>query len=328
MIIKNRSDFEKYILESLGAPVIKINITQQQLENVIDDSINYFVNYHYEGCVRMFLQQIITPSIVRVTDNKLNADGISGCKITGLTSGATSYVCGKFPGDHRTDSINGTIYCERTTGEFLPGEQIDINGKQYTVINSPKAFQKGIIDEQKIKMPDWIIGVVNIVPSSQALSSQNLFDLQYQLRLNDFNATQLTTQSLIYFEQAMEHIDLLNYELTAKPNFEFNQYDGYLYPHTNWNYDFCVGDYMLIECYRTVDIDGAGKFFNQIWLKRYAVALAKKQWASNLRKYSNVQLPGGVTFNSDQMYQEAITEIEKLENELQGFSWPTAFILG
>ena len=85
---------------------------------------------------------------------------------------------------------------------------------------------------------------------------------------------------------------------------------------------------MLIECYRTVDLDGSGKFFNQIWLKRYAVALAKKQWASNLRKYSNVQLPGGVTFNSDQMYQEAITEIEKLENELQGFSWPTAFILG
>ena len=327
MAIRNRNDFEKYILETLGEPIVKVNITQQQLENCIDDAIQYFQNYHYEGCVRMFLQQLITPSVLRLTDCKVG-DKLSGQIITGLTSHATSRVCTKYSQYNRTDSINGTIYCEDTVGTFIPGEKIKIGNNTYTAVNEPDFFKKGIIDEKKIKMPDWIIGVVNIVPSSQALSSQNLFDLQYQLRLNDFNATQLTTQSLIYFEQAMEHISLLNYELTAKPNFEFNQWDGYLVPHTNWNYDFCAGDYMLIECYRTVDIDGAGKFFNQIWLKKYTTALVRRQWAQNMSKYSNVQLPGGVTFNADQMMQQAVQDIEKLEQELQGLSWPSAFCIG
>lgn len=327
MIIKNRDDFEKYILESLGAPVIKINITEAQLSNCINDAIQFWQNYHYEGCVHMYLQQIITPSILRLTDNKAGEE-LAGEKIEGLTSHATSRVCTNYSKFNRTNSTSGTIYCQETIGEFIPGEQVKIGNKQFTVANVPNCFTKGIIDEHKIKMPDWVVGVVNIVPSSQALSSQNLFDLQYQLRLNDFNATQLTTQSLIYFEQAMEHIDLLNWELTAKPNFDFNQYDGYLYPHTNWGYDFCAGDYMIIECYRTVALDGASKFFNEPWLKKYSVALVRKQWASNLRKYSNVQLPGGVTFNSDQMYQEAVAEIEKLEQELQGFSWPSAFMIG
>lgn len=325
-MIKNRAEFERYILTMLGEPVTKVNITKEQLENCVNDAIQYFTMYHYEGHVRMYLQQIITPSVLKVPDWKADSSA-AGSKIEGVTSHAESYICTKFPHDHRTNSITGTIYCERTIGEFIPGEQIKINGKTYHVANTTDCFTKGIIDEHKIKMPDWIIGVVNIVPSSQALSSQNLFDLQYQLRLNDFNATQLTTQSLIYYEQAMEHISLLNWELTAKPNFDFNQYDGWLYPHTNWGYDFCAGDYMLIECYRSHDLDSS-KFWNEPWLKQYTIALVKKVWAQTLKKYQNIQLPGGVTFNADQMYQEAQTEIDKLEQQIQGLSWPSAFMIG
>lgn len=325
-MIKNRADFERYLLSMLGEPITKVNITKEQLSFCIDDAIQFATMYHYEGHVKMYLQQIITPSVLKVDDWEPGNE-FPGAKIEGLTSHTESYICTKFPGDHRTDGIKGTIYCERTIGNFLPGEKIKINNKEYTVSNSVDCFKKGIIDEHKIKMPDWIIGVTNIVPSSQALSSQNLFDLQYQLRLNDFNATQLTTQSLIYYEQAMEHISLLNWELTAKPDFNFNQYDGWLYPHTNWGYDFCAGDYMLIECYRSHDLDSS-KFFNEPFLKQYALALTKRCYATNIRKYSGVQLPGGVTFNADQMYQEAQTEIDKLEQQIQGLSWPSAFMIG
>lgn len=325
----------------LGEPLIKVNLTDQMIDRCIDDAIQAFTIYHYEGVRHTFYPQIITPSILKI-DSILKHKLRGGETVTGLTSRATAKVCSDYNLlDRRTQSIGNQIAVHRTRGEFIPGETITIadtppyhddhdkpSPQQYKLIDTNDAWTKGIIDEHKIKMPDWIVGIRQILPSSQALSSQNLFDLQYQLRLNDFTATQITTQSLVYFEQAMEHIDLLNYELNAKPDFDFSFYDGYLYPITNWDYDFCVGDIMIIEGYRSQNFEGQSKVWNEVWLKQYAVALAKRLWGSVLKKYQNVQLPGGVTMNGDQIYQEAQTEIDKLENQLQSLSWPSAFMIG
>lgn len=326
-MIHNRDEFEKYILEMLGAPVVKVNITQQQLNNVINDALQYFTIYHYEGTKHTYYPVVITPTILKVTDP--NTNGIpGGTIIEGVTSHAKSKIAFFNSTVARGKPSNGVLYCEQTFGEFIKGEQIKVGDKLMTVSSDDDYFKLGIIDSHKIEMPDWIVGVTRILPSSQALNSQNLFDLQYQLRLNDFTATQITTQSLIYFEQAMEHISLLNFELTAKPEFDWNYYDGVLYPRVSWGYDFCVGDFMIVEGYRSHDFEGQSRVFNEIWLKQYAVALAKKCYSQNLKKYQNVQLPGGVTFNADQMYQEAQTEIDKLENQLQSLSWPSAFMIG
>lgn len=326
-MIKNRSEFEQYILEQLGAPIIQVNVTQKQLENCINDALQYFTIYHYEGTRHTYYPLIITPSILQLTTSSV-PQFHGGEKVVGLTSNAEATIANERTEGHRIQSIAGTVYVYDTKGEFVRGEHVKIRDKIYTLSNSDNFFKKGIIDERRAKLPDWMVGVIRVLPSSQALSSQNLFDLQYQLRLNDFNATQLTTHSLIYFEQAMEHISLLNWELTAKPDFDFSYYDGYLYPTTNWNYDFCVGDFMIVEGYRSHDFEGQSRIWNEPWLKSYAVQLTKRLWSQSLKKYSGVQLPGGVTFNADQMYQEAQTEIDKLEQQLQSLSWPSAFMVG
>lgn len=324
-IIRSREQFKRYILEHLGEPLVKVNITDSQLESCIDDALVYWNNYHFEGSMRMFLKQIITPSMLKITDPKATFD--CGGNIKGLTSGATARICTNYHLDGRTQSGGGIICCAgiRDRG-FIAGETVDIDGKQYTLQSGPDYQIKGIVDEQRIKMPDWILGVVRIIPFSQAMSSQNLFDLQFQIRLNDFQ--NLTSQSLIYYEQAMEHISLLNWELTAKPNFEFNQYEGYVYPQCNWEYDLSVGDYMIFDCYRALDPKTATKMWMEPWFKGYALALAKKQYAQNLKKYQGVQLPGGITLNGSEMYQEAIQEIDKLEQQLQSLYPVGCFQIG
>lgn len=324
-IIRSREQFKRYILEHLGEPLVKVNIADSQLESCIDDALAYWSNYHFEGSMRMFLKQIITPSMLKITDPKATFD--CGGNIKGLTSGATARICTNYHLDGRTQSGGGIICCAgiRDRG-FIAGETVDIDGKQYTLQSGPDYQIKGIVDEQRIKMPDWILGVVRIIPFSQAMSSQNLFDLQFQIRLNDFQ--NLTSQSLIYYEQAMEHISLLNWELTAKPNFEFNQYEGYVYPQCNWEYDLSVGDYMIFDCYRALDPKTATKMWMEPWFKGYALALAKKQYAQNLKKYQGVQLPGGITLNGSEMYQEAIQEIDKLEQQLQSLYPVGCFQIG
>ena len=327
-MINDREQFKRYILTSLGAPVIKVNVTDEQIEDRIDEALDMWHQYHNEGSMRTFLKQIVTPSVLKVT--KGNTDDIQcGMVIEGLSSGAKSIVT-EF--GERVKSSQGQICCYQTEGDFLPGEKIAVGGKDdkkhkiFTLKDSPDFFTKGVYDEQRIKVPNWVLGVTKILPANTATSSQSLFDVQYQLRLSDIY--DLTSTSLIYYEQAMEHLDLLNFELSSNPYFEFNRHEGYIYPICKWGIDFTVGQYIIIECYRALDPRKAPMMWNDIWLKKYATALTKRQWGLNLSKFQGIQLAGGVTLNGDAIYQEAKLDIQTLEEQLMSMIPPSAFFIG
>jgi hypothetical protein len=57
--------------------------------------------------------------------------------------------------------------------------------------------------------------------------------------------------------------------------------------------------------------------FDDIFLKRYVTALFKKQWGANLSKFGGVQMIGGVTLNGQQIYSEALQDVDKLEQEIR-----------
>jgi len=49
----------------------------------------------------------------------------------------------------------------------------------------------------------------------------------------------------------------------------------------------------------------------------------------NMSKFAGVELPGGITLNGSQMYNEATNEIEKIESEIQSkFELPPEFFVG
>ena len=52
-------------------------------------------------------------------------------------------------------------------------------------------------------------------------------------------------------------------------------------------------------------------------MKRYTTALFKIHWGANLSKFNGVAMVGGVSLNGQQIYSEALSDIEKLENEIR-----------
>jgi hypothetical protein len=319
MAVSTRSGLKDYALRALGAPVLEINVDDDQIEDRIDEALDYWKLYHYEGVEQIYLkQQIRASEIVLTTSVAANFDLTE--RITGATSGATAEVC--------RESIrvsSGTLLLVRNiSGTFTAGESITgaISGTTATTVS----ITLREYDNRYVEVPDYVWGVTKILSMGQASSSKNIFDLQYQLRLNDLY--DLTSTSLIYYKTVMSHLALLDLELNGHQGFRFNRLNGRLYLDANWQTDFILGDHIIVQSYRAMDPTTWSKVYNEPWLKHYVTALFKKQWATNIKKFSGIQLPGGVTLDGDKLYDEATTEIKELEDELQNKSAPLDFFMG
>ena len=93
--------------------------------------------------------------------------------------------------------------------------------------------------------------------------------------------------------------------------------------------DIDVGEHLIIECYRKIDPASYPDIFDDIYLKRYATALIKRQWGANLSKFQGVQLLGGVEMNGAEIYSQAQEEINRLEEQIQlAFELPPEYMMG
>ena len=93
--------------------------------------------------------------------------------------------------------------------------------------------------------------------------------------------------------------------------------------------DIAVDEFLVIECYRKIDPASYPDIFDDIYLKRYATALIKRQWGANLSKFNGVQMLGGVTMNGETIYQQAQEEMEKLEEQIQlAYELPPEYMMG
>ena len=165
-----------------------------------------------------------------------------------------------------------------------------------------------------IVVPESVISVINIFPFSNK-GNLNLFDVRYQLRLNDLY--DFSSTSIINYDVVLRHLDFLDHVLVGEKPIRFNQHDNRLYVDMDWEEDLQVGEFLVIEAYRKLDPTTFTDVNDDIFLKRYVTALFKKQWGANLSKFNGVAMLGGVTLNGQQIYSEALSDIEKLENELR-----------
>jgi hypothetical protein len=83
----------------------------------------------------------------------------------------------------------------------------------------------------------------------------------------------------------------------------------------------------MISCYSA--LTGVAEIYNDRMLKKYSTALIKKQWGSNLIKFDGMVLPGGVTLNGRQIYDDAIQDIERIEEKIAlEYEMPPNFYMG
>lgn len=166
-----------------------------------------------------------------------------------------------------------------------------------------------------------VIGVDRVLPitgssiSSQGTNGFNIFDINYQIRLNDFY--NLLSSSYTYYVIAREHLAMLDMIVTGELPFTYNKKTNEVHIQMDWNGRLNVGDYIVLHGTRIVASQTYEKVWSDSWLKAYATALIKLQWGNNINKYSNYTLPGGLVVNGEKIYNDAVLEVEKLAAELR-----------
>jgi len=182
------------------------------------------------------------------------------------------------------------------------------------------------IANKYITLPQNIIGAVSIFDIGDFIAVNNIFNIRYQIALNDLYT--LTYQSMVPYYMAFQHIQLLEQLLVGKQPIRYNRNTNKLFVDTDWN-KLTPGYFLVVEAYSIVDPADYVDVWNDRWLQRYATELIKKQWGSNLTKFVGMQLPGGITFNGEKIYNDAHEALEKLETEMiTSYSLPVTDMIG
>ena len=242
----SRATLKEYALRRLGAPVIEINVDDAQLEDRIDDALQFFAEYHFDGVEKTYLKHVVT----------------------------------------QTD-----------------------------------------IDNEYITVDDSVISVTKLFQFSEG--TVNLFDVRYQMALNDFYGLRNPNQSMVQYDITKRHLSLIQDILAPEKMIRFSRVTNRLKVDMDWSEEVTVGDYLVAEAYATLDPETWTEIYNDRLLKRYVTELFRRQWGSNLSKFEGIQLPGGVSFNGREIMERAQTEIDKIEENVQlMYELPPDFMVG
>jgi hypothetical protein len=244
----SRQTFIDYCLRSLGAPVVEINVDDDQVEDRVDEALQFYQHYHSDAIEKVYLKHQIT------------ADDI--------------------------------------TNGYIP-------------INT------------------LITDVVRVMPIRDTITTNSLFDVKYQIHLNDVYSLGFLG-SLVDYEMSQQWMSLLDDIMDPDDkHISFERHKNQLRIDMDWTQEVSVDQYIVVECYRIIDPDTYTDVYNDYYLKRYATALIKQQWGQNLLKFEGMTMPGGVTFNGRQIYDDAREEIKELIEEVR-LNWeqPVDFYTG
>ena len=208
--------------------------------------------------------------------HKLTADDITTAKTTATTTSATTGISNGI-----TSSGNADSFLE--TNNYL-------------------------------KLPDHVIGVEKVFKMDQNTISSGLFNIKYQIFLNDLYY--YGALDLMNYAMTKTYLEDLSRIITPDTQIRFNKKQHNLYMDIDWN-QISADTFIILDCYRLVDPGTATDVYNDFWLKRYLTALIKKQWGQNLIKFQGVMLPGGIQLNGRQIYDDAVKEIEEIKYSLK-----------
>lgn len=178
-----------------------------------------------------------------------------------------------------------------------------------------------------ITIPEAVIGIINIFDIGDSYSTNNLFNIRYQIALNDLFAFNYGPFAPYYM--ALQNVALAEELFVGRQSLRYNRHVNRLYIDMDWEAKVVTGEYVIIEAYQKVDPETYSDVWGDRWLQRYATALIKKQWGDNLKKFEGLQMPGGLTFNGQKIWDEATDELTKLEDEMiSSYSLPVSDMIG
>lgn len=321
MALTSRQELIDYSLRRLGFPVIEINVDDDQVSDRIDDAIQFWQEYHFDGSERAYIKRQLTGSTLNIQSGIAGSFTV-GETLTGGTSGATTKIVSGAGTSFTVVSTKGTFQ----GGEVVTGDKSGLTAN----LASSSPYTAGDIDNGWIPIEDNVLGVTKVFrfgPAFQGINSDGLFDVDYQFALNDMY--NLLSADLTYYTQVQTNLSMLNDLFVSDRQIRFNRKTNKLHLDLDWDDTFEVGDYIVVDAMVLVDGAEYAEVYDDMFLKKYSTALIKRQWGENMKKFGGIQLPGGVTLNGDQIFQEAVNEISTIEEEMQlKYELPPSFQVG
>ena len=247
----SKATLKEYCLRRLGKPVLEINVSDDQVDDAIDYTLQKFQQYHYDGAERCYLKHKVTQDVI-----------------------------------DRSES--------NTTSTSKAGNDSWTEGNGY------------------IEIPDHILSVEGIFSFTDKGTS-NMFDIRYQMRLNDLY--DFTSTQFYHYYMIQQHLSTIDFLLEGIKPVRYHAVQDRLYLDFDWG-SAAKDDFLIIDCYRLVDPNSYSRVWNDSFLKRYVTALVKRQWGQNLMKFQGVKLPGGIELNGRQIYDDAQTDLEVIREQM------------
>jgi len=311
-----RQQFIDYCKRRLGFPVIDINVDDDQVSDRVDDALQFFEDYHFDGVEKMYMKHQITQADI---DRRWI-----------YCPDAVIFVVGMFPFDDSNSSINMfdlryqlrlhdlydftsvsyvsyeiTMQHIRTLNLLFSGTpQIRFNRKQNKIfldIDWSRDLSVGdyvVIDCYRAIRPATITltGTGTAVTSANTIAGTNtVFDQE------------LLEGDII----TLDGQELQVSKITSPTSLS------------------TIGPVATNVTNGVLTKPGNSEVWNDRFLKRYATALIKYQWGSNLSKFAGIQMPGGVTLDGVRIMTEAKEEMDKIEEDMYNFnSLPSEIFTG
>jgi hypothetical protein len=301
--ISNREQFKDYCLRRLGHPVIQINIDDEQIEDRVDDALSFFNDYHYDGCEKLYMKHQIT----------------------------------------QADIDRGWIYCPDAVIFVVKVLSFDNSNSSINMFDLRYQLRlHDLYDFTSVSYVSYEITMQHITTLNMLFSGypQHRFNRVQNKVFLDIDWSRDVRVGEYVVIECYRKMDPDSFTIQGTANV-FSTNTTVSGTNTVFSRDLVIGDEVTFgtETKRiisikddvTLNVDstfatsangvsvtktGLSDVWENRFLKKYATALIKKQWGENLKKFGGIQMPGGVTLNGKEIYDEAAEEISKMEEEI------------
>ena len=310
-----RQQFKDYCLRQLGHPVIQINVDDDQVEDRIDDALQFFHDYHFEGCEKVYMKH-------KFTQEDIDRQWI-------YCPDPVLFVIGVMPFDDSNSSVNmfdlryqlrlHDLY-DFTSVSYVSYEITMQHIRTLNLLFSGTPQFRFNRHHNKLFLDiDWerdaTVGEYVVIECYRKMSPDSI---SLTGTVSATNTANTLTGTGTKFDKELLEGDVVTIDSTEV------QVKRILSPT-----EIQLTKVPATTISGTVAIAGLTDVWNDRFLKRYGAALIKKQWGTNMKKFGGIQMPGGVTLNGKEIYDEAVEEINKIEEEMQSLNvLPSDFIMG
>lgn len=304
---QTREQFMYACLRQLGWPTINIEISQETVEDRIDEALKFFYDYHFDGAETMYykyrIQRADMPDVVKNVFIKKPGTGYANGDLVSFGDSGSGTIQVNSEGqivsvlitDHGSGHVSApacTITTSTGTGAVL---QAELGGW--------------------IELPEHVIGAVQLFDLSGLLmNTTDMFSPTYQLIQNELFT--ITSSSMVPFYTTMMQLELIRDLLIGSQPIRYNRLRNRVHLDMSPN-RAPVGTILILECWEAIDPQKHPSIWGDRFLQRYCSLLIKRNWGEILGKLADVRLVGNTAVNGAAIKAEAMREIEEIERTIK-----------